>query len=217
MKKLLLALVLMLTLPLAAGIQNGQEIPDAITLTNSSNDIITVAGSQLYPGDYDTFSTNNSGSLVIKQGNKKYTISYPRYTNNGPIAQSYNTSCLDFATIAWLASNGAQYKNGIDQIEIENDTLYTIAVRYYLTKVRALPVIAQKISPQTSNSKIVRDETGMHPQGTVEITDGHNNKYSIKIPRRLCTRDASNNNWTSVTLCANTIALFNKGFTITIN
>jgi len=218
MKKLYLILMLMSAFPIAAGVQNGQDIPDAITLTNSSDQAISVGGNKLYAGQSDTFETKNKGMLTIKQGNKQYTISYPCYANNGShLYETFSTAHLDFATIVWLAQNSSAHKNGIDEIEIENDTHYSIIIRYYLNKIRSLPAVPHKLKPQETTSKVVRDETGTQPTGTIEITDGHNAKYTITVPRSAPTKSPSNLHWKSIKLCANTIALFNTGFRVTLH
>ena len=216
MRLLSLILTLSLSLPLGAGSQGGQDIPDAIAITNSSLDIIQVEGTALYNGQTYTFDTKNKGSFVIKQGKNKYTVTYPCYKQGSPITDSHYTVSLDFTTLAWLAHNSKQPQS-IDEIEIENDMLYNLLIRYHLTKAHSLISIPHKVKPHDTSSKIVRDETGAQSPGTVEITDEQNKKYLITIARRSILKKAPPSDWKTVKLCANTIVHFHKGFQVTLN
>jgi len=214
MKKLLLIFSLsIISLQLNAGIQDGCEIPDAINLHNSSEFVIEANGVKLYPDDAQTFPLNSKGTFVIKQAKDRYQITCPTYDPyGGPISEIHITPHLDFTTIAWLAGNTQQFcPEGLDQVEIHNDTFYKIIVRYILTKLRSQPHVIQS---GESTSKMVADQTGVAKTGSIEITDAENNTYTIKIPRRVSTRSDHSNEWVSVKLCANTIALFNNGYKV---
>lgn len=214
MKKILFLFSLsILSMQINAGIQDGQEIPDAINLCNSSEFVIEAEGVKLYPDESETFPLNSKGTFVIKQAKNRYQVTCPTYSPyGGPVGQTFTTANVDFTTMAWLAGNTQSFcPQGLDQIEIENDTFYKIIVRYLLNKLRSQPHVIQS---GESTSKMVADETGAAKTGYIEITDAGNSTYTIKIPRRVTTRSNNSNEWASVKLCANTIALFNNGYKV---
>lgn len=212
MKKILFNLFLPLFLALGAQATSFAGKAQ-ITLKNNSYEAVLVGESALLPGENEIFSTNNKGSLEIKQGTKKYTLNCL-----APHAsQSHDITALDFSTLEWLAQ-AQRSPESLDHIEIENDTLYPIIVRYYLTKKRSIPAVPHRIVPHAVSSKTVRDETGSQNRGVVEIIDGHNQKHTVAIARRVCAAGAMNTQeWKSIKLCASTIALYNKSFSITVN
>lgn len=205
--------VLAAQLSLYAGIQNNIEVPDIIELYNSSQYPIEVDGSQMWPDQLCHITTNKHKQLVIKQGGKRYTLKFPTYNNHDPIHQSATTAHIDFATVQWLAGDlPTQFPNGIDEITIKNDTLYKIMVIYVLNKIRSFP---RTVSPEDTTSKVVRDDTNSAQKtGQVDIVVDHNKKYPFSFTRRSAALQTQD--WASIQICANTIKLFNNGYSVSV-
>ena len=210
MKKLLLTLSLISGFSLAIHSQNltatTKPFLCGIVIYNNSNAAIETETGTIYPKHAQTINLSAQRSFMLQQGGNKYKVTCPYFKTDNQI-------CLDFTTIQWFAGdNTLLCPNGLDEITIKNDTLYKIMVLYVLNKMRSVP---RSVSPHYDTSKVVRnDDTLQEKTGSVEITDENKQKYTVVFPRKVVTR-YNDNEWASVTLCANTIKLFNNGFTVT--
>lgn len=214
MKKLLLLVLLFLApLPLIAGIQDGATIPDVIELYNGSDSTIEINGSNLAPSQSISLDSTGQGSFVIKSDKRKYLVSYPTYKyNNSPISEVLSTAYLDFSTIQLLSGDlNKLFPGGLDSISIVNDTHYPIAVVYVLSTMRSR---SRSIDPQETVSKIVSTQDNQKT-GFLELIDGNRKKHTFMFPRRIYSRSGMQTaDWREITLRAETIAWFNKGFKV---
>jgi hypothetical protein len=216
MKKLLLFVHLFLApISLIAGIQDGVVIPDAIKIYNSSNSTINIDGRQIAPSQSFTIDCTEQGLISIKSDKHTYKITYPVYNENGsPISEVYSKVELDFSTIQLLSGNLSKlFPQGLDAISIENDTHYPIAAVYVLSSMRSQ---ARSIDPQETVSKVVSTQDNQKT-GFLELTDNNRKKLTFMFPRRVYSRSGmQTTDWREITLRAQTIAWFNKGFKVTI-
>jgi hypothetical protein len=194
------------------GIQDGQEIPDAIILANTSTETITVNDKEIKPGNEDyIYNHMPSGSLTISSPSHTYEISCPTYDPSQPILEVFTRAYLDFNTIKFLA-HGKHTKKGLDQITIINDSLYKIAVIYSLNNKRSQPIT---IDPQAEASKIVSTYNPQENIGTAFLIDADKKKYSFRFKRRFFSpKNSHTADWRSEKISANTISWFGKGFKI---
>lgn len=198
---------------LQAGIQGGVTIPDRITIVNTSNKIIVVDNTPVKQGKKYTYSpdhdqTNNTFS--IRCGSRMYHVTYPTYNAYEPVSEIFSTVELDFTTLLCLAGDYATLNNtnGLDEVCLMNDTVYTVAAVVMLNKIRSNP---RMLRPDETISKMVRDSQA----GTIMLTDENRKPYSISFPCRASSR-ADNHSWVSVTLSAATIQWFGNGFKIKV-
>lgn len=216
MKKLLLFIVIFLApFSLIASAQDGTTIPDAIELYNSSDATIEVCGSKVQSQESISLDATQ-GSFTIKSGKRTYKISHPTaYDHRGSfIAHTPSTACLDFSTIQWLAGDiNKLFPGGLDSISITNDSYYPIAIVYVLNKMRTR---SRSIDPQETVSKVVSTDDNQRT-GFLELIDGKRKKHTFSFPRRIYNRSlAQQSDWREITLRAQTIAWFDKGFKVTI-
>lgn len=195
-----------------AGIQGEVTVPDEIAIVNTSNKIIVVDNTPVKPGktyiycpDHD--QANNAFS--IRCGNRKYHVTYPTYNPYEPVKEVFSTIELDFTTLLCLAGDYATINNtnGLDEVCLLNDTVYTIAAVVMLNKIRSNP---RMLRPDETISKMVRDCQA----GTILLTDENRKPYSLSFP--CASSRTTNHNWASITLSAATIKCFGNGFKIKI-
>jgi len=215
MKKLLLVISLFLApLPLNAGIQNGITIPDSIELYNNSNESVEINGSTIRSKSSITIDSLDKGSIVIKQGKRKYQVSFPTYTHSSPISETFTQASLDMSTIQWLVGDiNRLFPKGLDSIAITNDTYYPIAAIFVLSSMRCP---SRRIEAQETISKVVSTQDNQKT-GFLELIDGDRKKQTFSFPRRVYTRNGMHTaDWHEITLRAETISWFSKGFKVSV-
>lgn len=207
MIKKLLILLSIIPCVLNGGIQGGVTIPDQIIINNTTNKILTVENTLIKPGKKYSFNpAHTDGHISIRYGNKKYAFTCPTYNSFEPVLEVFTAAELDFTTMLCLAGDYTTINNsnGLDEVCLMNDTLYTIAAVVMLNTLRTNP---RMLRPDETISKMVRDSE----VGKIILTDENRKHYSITFPCQSSTR-ADNSNWSSVTLSANTIKWFGNGF-----
>lgn len=200
-----------------ATLQNNTAYIDEIQLSNTTRDSIVVHTS---PSDKIVVPKGQIKNILLDHAynffilntpSGKYCIEYQNYDIEQPIVESHCQDRLDVATIAWIAQNNSAF----DQINIQNDMLYKIAIMWAWNKTRSK---AQIIEPNETVSHIVREEqptkSGVS-QGQVALSliDANTKKCSVSFKRRVLTpKDAeSDNSWHEITLSANTLMAFCDG------
>ncbi|MCX5922800.1 MAG: hypothetical protein NTX86_05755 [Candidatus Dependentiae bacterium] len=217
MKKLLLALTMLGTItPTVYGISpanrtriiaaaSRNRISEEVCIYNGTDTTVETDNTTIYPGNTSSIATDQRGSCTLKQGRNLYKITCP------PITQG--KVYLDFTTIQWLAGDSKLLcPRGLDEIAVKNSTYYKIFVLYVLNKMRSVP---RPVHAGDETSKVVRNDGNEDKTGSLEIIDGDKQKHIISFPRKSVARGADDGDWTTVTLCANTIKLFNNGFSVT--
>lgn len=218
--KRILAFVLIPGL-LQAGIQAGKHIPDALIITNSSKKTIMVDATPIAPGKKGTITLDHASGMnhvAIRAGSRIYRLTYPTYNPNLRVVESFDTVALDFTTLLCIAGDfkAITQTEGIDEITVHNDTLYTIAAAIALSKTRAqqknnTSVNALMIAPHDCLAKMVRDQE----VGKVIVTDENRVVHTLQFPCRNTAR-ATNQEWAAVDISVQTLKNFRDGFSIKI-
>lgn len=209
--------IILAPLSLSALQQSNVIIPDSIALYNSSDASIEVSGKIVESGQSITIEPNEKGMFVVKSNKRKYLISHPVFNPHNAVHLSINTTraFLDFATIAWLAGDVFKlYPQGLDSVQIHNDTYYPIAALFVLSAHRSP---SRRIEAQETISKIVSTQDNQKT-GFLELIDSNRKKHTLSFPRRLYTRNSMNtSDWHEITLCAQTISWFSdNGFKVSV-
>ncbi len=210
--------------------QHGTYYPDYIELHNSSAQRIRVAHLNhmidIKPGDTQSICVElcqaGSNHIAIYQGNAIYRVQFPIPNNSKSFSKESHIDQLDFATIQFLADGFRRvFNNGIDEIAINNDLLYKIAVIFSMNKAKTRSSIAKVAKPQETISQVVRDETIKRSapcadQLSIKCVSQTAAPFKIAYLKRMMTsQDASNDNtWNSVTLSAKTIQAFHNGYSV---
>jgi len=75
---------------------------------------------------------------------------------------------------------------------------------------------SRSIDPQETVSKVVSTQDNQKT-GFLELIDGNRKKHTFMFPRRMYSRSGTHtDDWREITLRAETIAWFNKGFKVIV-